>query len=178
VLRIWVPLFFITILSGCVANRVYLTHEELEQNSKIHIAVFPFANDYYGVTEKIIAEHLEYGYIVVERAEIYKIIDELKLQMSGITEYDMIKAGKLMNVDIIIIGMAYSEYKPYIPPTPTYQPPPQSPAEAFGQGLSAGIAQGIQERKSGTFIYASFRVIRVETGEVIRSLDNFFIRRQ
>lgn len=36
----------------------------------------------------------------------------MKLQMSGITEYEQIRAGKILNVDRIILGSVYTKYVP------------------------------------------------------------------
>ncbi|MFH1367701.1 MAG: tetratricopeptide repeat protein [Elusimicrobiota bacterium] len=147
----------------------------IEASAKRTVIVAPFKDDYYGVTDKIINSLKMNGYRVVERSELSRVFDEMKLQMSGATEYEYVKTGKILNAGFIIVGSAYKIYKEYIPPPQQNYPPPRNPGEAFGQGLAQGFMQGIQEGKAGTYIYASFRWIDVNTGEVTSSAHDVLI---
>jgi len=141
------------------------------RNQKIKIAVFPFQNDYYGATDSIIAVFLKFGFQVVERAELYRVFDEMKLQMSGITEYEQIQAGKILNVDRIILGSVYTKYVPYYP---SNSPPATDPYSAFASGFVEGLNRG----QAGTYIYANIRTIDPQTGQVLSADTDVFIRKQ
>ena len=144
------------------------TKEQYLQNQNIKVAIFPFDNDYYGVTDLMVDDAIKDGFQVVERAELSKVFNEMKLQMSGITENEKVQAGKILNVDIIIVGSVYTEDRPY-----------NSPNLSGNEGLlKALLLSSMASKKSGTYVYASMRAIDVQTGQVISAAPNIFIRKQ
>lgn len=151
-------ILFLQILQGCAT----ISREKYLQNQQIKIAVFSLQNDLYGATDEVIAKYHKEGYRIVERAELYRVFDEMQLQMSGITEYEAVKCGKILNVDYIILGSAYTNYIP--PPSE-----PKSYGTTAWSGAAVGFAYGLGLGLSGTWCYANIRWIKVETGEVIKT---------
>lgn len=147
----------------------------IERSAKRTVIVVPFKGDNYGVTEKLISSLIKDGYRVVERNELSRVFEEMKLQMSGATEYEYVKTGKILNAGFIIIGSAYTVYKEYIPPPTQQYQQPQNLGESIGQGFAQGFMQGIQESKAGTYVYASLRWIDVSTGEVVDSQNDILV---
>jgi len=47
---------------------------------------------------------MKLGYTVVERTQLQTIIKELKLEIEGLTQKDMQRLGKFLNIDAIIMG--------------------------------------------------------------------------
>jgi hypothetical protein len=46
-------------------------------------------------------------YKVIERRHLSKILEEQKLSMTGLTDSDTVKLGKLLNLDIIVLRLIY-----------------------------------------------------------------------
>ncbi len=173
-MKILVLILLSLIICGC-ATTPQITREQYLQNQNIKIAVFPFQNDAYGVTDSIISAFCEAGFQVVERTELYRIFDELKLQMSGVTEYEQIKAGRILNVDYIILGSVYTVYKPYY--QEQYIPDTSNKYDWIGKTVH-NTAEAIKQSSSGLYIYANFRKIDVQNGQVIKVFTDVLIRKQ
>lgn len=164
------------LVAGCATTKPHITREQYLANSKINIAVMPFEGDHWGVTEHIIGEVQDLGFTVVERYRIKQIVTEQSFGLSGLTESNYYnKIGKLLGVDYIIYGSAYSKYVPYHPPSSSgTSPPPRGDGAAFMSGFAKGLAEGIARGSSGTFIYASFYRVDVKTGEIkVLATDRF-----
>lgn len=54
------------------------TKEQYLQNQNIKVAIFPFDNDYYGVTDLMVDDAIKDGFQVVERAELSKVFNGKK----------------------------------------------------------------------------------------------------
>lgn len=120
-----VILMLTMLLTSCGASRSQLDKirtEKCAKNQNIRIAIFPLHNDNYGATDEIISRFYNECFQVVERTEISKIVDEMQLQASGLTENAQLEIGKLLNVNAIIVGSVYTITVPYYPSPP--QPPP------------------------------------------------------
>ncbi len=83
---------------------------------KIRIAVLPFSNSSsnpdsgVNVSDAITSEIIKIkNWNVVERSQLPKIIQEQKIEATGMTAQDYNKIGKLTNVDYLIIG-SVTEY--------------------------------------------------------------------
>ncbi|PKM99549.1 MAG: hypothetical protein CVU78_05785 [Elusimicrobia bacterium HGW-Elusimicrobia-2] len=163
-------------------------YQEKVYDAKTCVAVFPFQNDNWGVTEKIISDYMGMGYKVVERNELSKITNEWKISLSGLTENKCIEVGNILNADYIIVGSAYSTYQPGVKPSPGQYLQaygalePRKPGQLISPIAPSLIA--VSEYKSafqdyqqntGTFVYASFRIIDVKTGEINKSISNELI---
>jgi len=169
-----VSLYGLMLMAGC-ATAPIITQEEYLKNQNTKVAIYPLQNDYYGATDSIIAELYKLGFQVVERTELYRVLSEMKFSMSGMTEYDQIEAGKLLNVDVIIVGSVYTKYKPYYP---EQYIPDFSNKYDYIRKAGHDIAEGIKQSQSGLYIYANIRTIDVKTGKIIKAVSDVFIRKQ
>jgi len=161
-------------LIGC-ATAPIITPEQYSKNQNTKVAVYPLQNDYYGATDAVIANLYKLGYQMVERIELYRVLDEMKFSMSGMTEYDQIEAGKILNVDVIIVGSVYTKNQPYYP---EQYIPDFSNKYDFIRKFGHDIAEGIKQDQAGLYIYANLRTIDVKTGKIIKAVSDVFIRKQ
>ena len=151
------------LLPSCATQQI--TQEQCTKNSRVKLAVFTFQNDTYGAADEITHRYRASCFQVVERVDLSKKVSEMQLQSSGLTEYQQIEAGKIANIDFIVVGSAYTETKQH------YQNPiaNKNPIAAFVDGLERGL--------SGTYVYASIRVIDVKTARVIETNPKILIRK-
>lgn len=173
-----VILILILLLTSCgTTNRAKADktrNENCARNQKIKIAVFPLQNDVYGATDEIISRFHQECFQVVERMEISKIVDEMKLQASGLTENAQLEIGKLLNVNAIIAGSVYTITVPYYP-SPT-QPPPSN-VNAVGYAFGAGVGEALKRMQTGTTLYANYRIIDARTGRILKVITDEKIRK-
>ncbi len=106
-LRVNAVIFF-TLVNLIIGVPFYLHAQEKEK-----IAVIDFESRIAGDIGWEISENLrtlitqEDKYIVVERAQLMKILDEQQLQVSGFIEQeDVVKLGKLLGIKYVIMGSA------------------------------------------------------------------------
>ena len=46
-------------------------------------------------------------YTLIERRHLNKVLEEQRLSISGITDTDTVKVGKILNLDIIVLRLIY-----------------------------------------------------------------------
>ncbi len=147
-----------------------------DENKLVNIAVMPFEGDKWGVSFDIIKFYKDSCFKIIERVNIYKIIEEHKLALSGLTEMDYIKIGKLLNADYIIYGQAFERYKPHTP-APDIDMDDVDPVIQAIIGLGALIQNEISREEEGSYIYASWYKVNVKTAEIEPVATNIFIKK-
>lgn len=170
-------LVLVLILTSCAANRARIEQKKkdnCERNQQIKIAIFPFKNDDYGATDEIINRFYQECFQIVERSQISKIAEEMKIQDSGLTESNQQEIGKILNVNAIIVGSVYTINVPYYP-TPAQQPPPGT--NDIGWNFGQGLGEGMKRALSGTTVYANFRIVDVRTGRILKVFTDQKIRK-
>jgi curli biogenesis system outer membrane secretion channel CsgG len=112
---------FLLFVFGCssVDKSVYLNPQMKNYNIKT-VVVLPLENNntekykkYYPEAPDVIRDALESsliktGWQIIEREKISKILQELELQVSGLTIENGVKIGKMLNADVIVIGQVTS----------------------------------------------------------------------
>ncbi len=132
---------------------------------KKKLAILPFSNSGkegldYAIPDKLSVKLMEMGFTVVDRSQIEAVFQELKLNYSGAIAPETLKQiGKLLSVDMIVVGTAHYVYVP-----------PRSSGGVYGGSYGVpGI--GDYEAQGGFYglVGESLRMIDVETGEVLIS---------
>jgi curli biogenesis system outer membrane secretion channel CsgG len=73
-----------------------------DNNSENYKSYFPEATK---VTENAIqSSFLLFGYNIIERNQLKKVLAEQKLQLTGLTNEDRVRIGRLLNADLIVMG--------------------------------------------------------------------------
>ncbi len=106
--------FFLLFLTGCskTVRVASLQPAEIDRAAVARrIAVYTFKNDRVGLTEKIETKAAaarvdgEPWFIVISRSDLYHILEELRLQESGLAdEKQAVEAGKLLGATALITG--------------------------------------------------------------------------
>jgi len=73
-----------------------------DNNSERYRKYFPRASGV--IRDALESSLLKTGWQIIEREKIFKIMDELEIQASGLTLKDGVKIGKMLNADVIVIG--------------------------------------------------------------------------
>ena len=89
--------------------KVYAILPFEDRNSAKYKAEYPDAAEV--VRDAFETAFLQTEHRVVERRKLQSMLTELKLSMSGLTDEQGIKVGKMLNADIIIFGTVKSYYK-------------------------------------------------------------------
>lgn len=110
----FLPLIILFSCTSFNKNTFIKDKESLKQ--KVRIAVLPFSNSSnhpdsgINVSDAITSEIIKIkNWSVVERSQLPKIVQEQKIEATGLTAQDYHKIGKLTNVDYLIIG-SVTEY--------------------------------------------------------------------
>ncbi len=75
-------------------------------NSERYKKHFPEAADV--IRDAMESSLIKTGWQIIEREKMYKIINELELQNSGLTMENSVKIGRMLNADVIVIGQVTS----------------------------------------------------------------------
>jgi len=117
------------------------------------IAVLPFQNNGQSGTDSQIADKLslrlmERGFTIVERSQLERVFEEVKLNYTGaLSQAELKKIGKVLSVDMIIMGTLQYAY---------------APSQTTLVGNYASSTEGYLFLQSETA-----RFIDIETGEVL-----------
>lgn len=170
-------LFLLFLMPACSQNKVYVS-SSFELNKVQKIAVLPLAGlkEFPGVGETVSSEitnHLvKYQFRVVERMLIDKVFSEQKLSQSGSISYDEMKQlGNMLSVDAILVG-AVERFKPEKSTKISYVPEERKMISEKKMAFSPSPAPSLVYEAPQTdydkgSISVSFRLVSVETGEVI-----------
>ena len=136
---------------------------ECDERKKIKLAIVPFKNDMYGVTEEFIDSLNSYCYSP-QTLEILEWLDNNQIDQSKINDFHLTKAIKELRLNSITYGYIYTDTKEN-----TYMPRPDwmsgSDNEIFGGIIK--LMESKQEKRdkafagqmAGTWIYATiFRI--------------------
>lgn len=92
--------------------------ESFSREFKKKVAILPFMNDGkegvdHSVADKLGLKLMQLGFVVVERSQLEKIFQELKLNYSGsISGEELKKIGKILSVDMVVFGTNNFQYVP------------------------------------------------------------------
>ena len=119
------------------------------------IAVLPFQNSGkdgfdYSITDEVSMHCIELGFIVVERTQLEKIFQELKLELTGaLSQSDITKIGKILNINCLVLGTMNYKWQPEV-------------SVATGYGAASKAAHYYLDAET-------LRFVDVATGEVLIS---------
>ncbi len=102
-------LLFISLLINCTSTKVYVKDEyRLRQINKI--AVIPFLCNRpeigYNISSSLSSNLVASRFRIIERTQLYRILEEHGLSLTGVIEDYSILIGKLKGIDALVVGNA------------------------------------------------------------------------